>query len=1153
MPNNLFANTGQTFEIYSIGDGLYMKHVLDGVAMLSNAGVLLQLGCLGLLLGLLLLGFKAVASGLERMEFSWLFLSFIVFVIMFGMRCNVVIYDMGGAPGTVFNGAYKVNNVPFGMAFAGHVISSLGLDLTEDMEQAYSLPSVSSADGTGGFGRTLEWINEVRSWNVPALAAGASGTLPAVLANETSYLNNCTYVAAATNKLSLPLANNAASPWTTFGTMSTGGLGWNNNFVTFPFINANGTETDYPCGSGFSVVGTQVMSSDTFGQFVQAIVPRVKPFVLTSGIPPAQQMQDSFESIGLAAADAQTYAALSSTLVAENAAASLNHQATGADILSALMMNQAEAQRDTEWAGNERMFRSVARPMTAFFESMVYACAPFMALLVGFGSWGIQMVGKYLVLTIWVMLWLPVMSICNLFEITMAQHGVAAMQTAAANGGAALSMTSLAATAHLQSQVANWLAVGSLLAASTPALTLMLVFGGAMAATSLAGRLQGTDHVNEKEVSPDTVSPGAVMDVQSRYGSNAMEGTTLTGGKQTEPVFSGQAIRQSQMQSASSRMSSASSAFAAEASTGVSDSYTNTRGETVSGAQAFSHSGTQSQQYVASWGQKHGFQVSQGNEAAFAAMVSAAASGNLGLASKIGAAAGISGSDGSTFKLSDAKALQEAVSRSAGTDQNFSVQESHAIQDTLTQQASNGSTAAQSVQSGEAYRKTLSDLKTAQDQYSKTDSATASLGMSSSMGMNNAAEGIVRAGAANSVIGSAIQYGGADAMKVASSQVEQAPWRNGDATARKVQAALLVLGGQVPASAGLRSEYEGDRAKALVSALSSAGFGTAGSADTGASADPSRNSGTAAGIAPGAAGAQASQHLAEAPAVPSMGGVMATNAGNMSGRNRAGQSADAIGRSGAENPASTNPSNIGEAYASGALHSRPGKIDESVGAQVAASIGDDQGGAVGHDAASHRIKQGADARASEPVAGFGKVGQMIGASAQGLWHWANNEGPTNVMSAMKLANQGDSMTDGQFKQETQQHYGSVRFSGFTGITPDSIYQNSKDPATRASTNAAYASNLQALQQSDYGQNRDPNLLKAMALVHTTQAQNGATPEMAREYGEVMPKLSANERDLVYNTILTSVGSPHGENTSATAPLPAREETATGTDGMSPLK
>jgi len=51
----------------------------------------------------------------------------------------------------------------------------------------------------------------------------------------------------------------------------------------------------------------------------------------------------------------------------------------------------------------------------------------------------------------------------------------------------------------------------------------------------------------------------------------------------------------------------------------------------------------------------------------------------------------------------------------------------------------------------------------------------------------------------------------------------------------------------------------------------------------------------------------------------------------------------------------------------------------------------------------------------------------------------------------------------------------------------------------------------------------------------------------------MPKLSANERDLVYNTILTSVGSPHGENTSATAPLPAREETATGTDGMSPLK
>ncbi|ODU51295.1 MAG: hypothetical protein BGO50_01625 [Rhodanobacter sp. 67-28] len=1151
MPTNLFANTGQTFEIYSIGDGLYMKHVLDGVAMLSNAGVLLQLGCLGLVLGLLLIGFKAVASGLERMEFSWLFLSFIVFVIMFGMRCNVVIYDMGGAPGTVLNGAYKVNNVPFGMAFAGHVISSLGLDLTEDMEQAYGLPSVSSADGTGGFGRTLEWINEVRSWNVPALAAGTSGTLPAVLANETSYLNNCTYVAAATNKLSLPLANNAASPWTTFGSMSTGGLGWNNNFVTFPFINANGSETDYPCGSGFAVVGAQVLSSDTFGEFVQAIVPRAKPFVLTPGITPTQQMQDSFASIGLATADAQTYVALSSTLVAENAAASLSHQATGADILSALMMNQAEAQRDTEWAANETMFRSVARPMTAFFESMIYACAPFMALLVGFGSWGIQMVGKYLVLTIWVMLWLPVMSICNLFEITMAQHGVAAMQTAAANGGATLSMTSLAATAHLQSQVANWLAVGSLLAASTPALTLMLVFGGAMAATSLAGRLQGSDHVNEKQVTPDSMSPGAVMDVQSRYGSNAMEGTSLTGGKQTEPVFTGQGIRQSQMQSASSAMSSASSAYAAEASAGISDSFTNSRGETVTGSRAFSHSGTQAQQFLASWGQKHGFQVSQGNEAAFAAMVSAAASGNLALASKIGASVGIRGSDNSTFSLQDAKALQESVSRSAGTDQNFSVAESHAIQDTLTQQASNGSTAAQSVQSGDSYKKTLSDLKTAQDQYSKADSATASLGMSSSMGINNAAEGIVRAGAANSVIGSAIQYGGADAMKVASSQVEQAPWKNvGDATARKVQAALLVLGGQVPASAGLRSEYEGDRAKALVSALSSAGFGTAGSAETGASADPSRNSGAAAGVAPGAAAGQATQHLAEAPAVPSMGGVMSRNAGNMAGLNRGSQSSDTIGRSGAENPASTNTNNIGEGYASGALHSRPGKIDETVGAQVAASMGSEQGGAVGHDAASHRIKEGSNARASEPVAGFGKVGQMVGASAQGLWHWANNEGPSNVFNALRLANHADSMSDSEFKS---QYTGGAHFSDWGGIQPESVYKNSKDPETRAATNAEYASNLAGLQQSYEGRNPNTNLLKAMAIVHTTQTQGGATPEMARDYGEVMRTLSPNERDVVYNTMLTSVGSQHGENTSATLPLPAREETATGSDGLSPLK
>ena len=45
------------FEIYSLGDGLFMKRTLDAVALMSNEGFLLMLGGFGLLLGLLSTGF----------------------------------------------------------------------------------------------------------------------------------------------------------------------------------------------------------------------------------------------------------------------------------------------------------------------------------------------------------------------------------------------------------------------------------------------------------------------------------------------------------------------------------------------------------------------------------------------------------------------------------------------------------------------------------------------------------------------------------------------------------------------------------------------------------------------------------------------------------------------------------------------------------------------------------------------------------------------------------------------------------------------------------------------------------------------------------------------------------------------------------------
>ena len=52
----------------------------------------------------------------------------------------------------------------------------------------------------------------------------------------------------------------------------------------------------------------------------------------------------------------------------------------------ALMANQAILQRDTQWAAEETMFKSVMRPMMAFFEGFIYAIAPLMGFLIVIGG-----------------------------------------------------------------------------------------------------------------------------------------------------------------------------------------------------------------------------------------------------------------------------------------------------------------------------------------------------------------------------------------------------------------------------------------------------------------------------------------------------------------------------------------------------------------------------------------------------------------------------------------------------------------------------------------------------------------------------------------------------------------------------------------------
>ncbi|MCB1567866.1 MAG: conjugal transfer protein TraG N-terminal domain-containing protein, partial [Xanthomonadales bacterium] len=244
--------------------------------------------------------------------------------------------------------------------------------------------------------------------------------------------------------------------------------------------------------------------------------------------PPVNSAAYGFAAVGLSLTDAQSYVKANIINRAWAAAIPNIPYVGGEQARQFAMIASAAEQSATQHAGEETMFRRLMRPMMAFFECMVYAAAPFMALVAGFGMVGFRLLGKYALVTLWVALWIPVLAIINQFQLTMAERAIT-LVTNTPSGGTGLPIGSLTGANAVHNAAIDWINTGSMLAASTPAITLMLLFGSAMTAVGLAQALKGGDHLNEKTVSPDATKPAAVEDGRAMLSTSYAGGTSVAG------------------------------------------------------------------------------------------------------------------------------------------------------------------------------------------------------------------------------------------------------------------------------------------------------------------------------------------------------------------------------------------------------------------------------------------------------------------------------------------------------------------------------------------------------------------------------------------------------------------------------------------------
>lgn len=362
------------------------------------------------------------------------------------------------------------------------------------MEQAFQPTANPESLLSVGFGRSLDWLTAVRF----AGGVGSSGNtrFERYRTNTVHFLMNCSSRGFIANPDRAATAMLSADPMDT-----NTAFGFNAGGVTTKWLDpVGGSSSERSCEFAYNNLQNYYNGAGFFSDWAKSVAGRNGQL---GSAPPVNSAAYGFAAVGLSLTDAQSYVKANIINRAWAAAIPNIPYVGGEQARQFAMIASAAEQSATQHAGEETMFRRLMRPMMAFFECMVYAAAPFMALVAGFGMVGFRLLGKYALVTLWVALWIPVLAIINQFQLTMAERAIT-LVTNTPSGGTGLPIGSLTGANAVHNAAIDWINTGSMLAASTPAITLMLLFGSAMTAVGLAQALKGGDHLNEKTVSART-------------------------------------------------------------------------------------------------------------------------------------------------------------------------------------------------------------------------------------------------------------------------------------------------------------------------------------------------------------------------------------------------------------------------------------------------------------------------------------------------------------------------------------------------------------------------------------------------------------------------------------------------------------------------
>ena len=498
------------YEIYSIGDGAYLTAVLNAVAMLTGGDDMRDLAAVGFLIGIILVMFQGILQArfppLQNVLVAW-----VIYMAMFGPTARVQVEDL-------YTGATRhVDNVPLGVAFVGSAMSQVGYGVTRLFEQAFSTPAMTDY----GFAAPLQLLQDTRkgTWSRTAQGKANEPTPGADMeASWSNYIADCVLWNVDTKRVTLDTILRDPA--------------WHSAFAARDLVAVTtelwlgGAPVTRDCTTAWGL--PQPYTTTAYTPAIR------RSLAATLNIDEANvdgSIQAALDALAGMGTDAQEYMVMASLAPFWTTGKANVYRELG-NYAEAAMVEQAAQQRNSQWAAEERLFSRIVRPMMTFFEAFLFAISPLMMFAIGLGPLGIRMVGKYLVFALWIQLWKPIMAVIHLYIVMAAGRKLDALQAVASGD---VPIPSLMSLWKMDLILSDYLGTGGMLAASTPAISLMLIYGSAVTATHLAGRLQNSDHINEKMVSPDVMQPAAALTMGPLQAHTPLSGTVTPDAHQAMP------------------------------------------------------------------------------------------------------------------------------------------------------------------------------------------------------------------------------------------------------------------------------------------------------------------------------------------------------------------------------------------------------------------------------------------------------------------------------------------------------------------------------------------------------------------------------------------------------------------------------------------